>query len=247
MDILIVDDEPLARQRLLRMIDRIDGCQVVAEAGRAEEVMAAISQHDPDVVLMDVRMPGEDGLSLAWRIAELEDPPALIFCTAFDQYALEAFGTQAVGYLLKPVKAEHLQEALAKASRLNKLQRARLADSSVAPAEPRKSHIRVKTRRGIELLAVAEIRCFIADQKYVTAIHPAGEHLLDETLKQLEDAFGDRFVRVHRNALVALEHMEAMEKNDQGQYHIRLTGIPQTPLISRRHASQVKKAFENRT
>lgn len=246
MDILIVDDEPLARQRLIRMIGRIDGYEVVAEAGRADEVMVAICQHDPDVVLLDVRMPGEDGLSLAYRIAELEDPPALIFCTAFDQYALEAFGTQAVGYLLKPVKAEHLQEVLAKACRLNKLQRVQLDQAPSSVGEPRKSHIRVKTRRGLELLAVDDIRCFVADQKYVTAYHPAGEHLLDESLRQLEDDFGDRFVRVHRNTLVAHAHMEAMEKNAQGQYSLRLAGVNQTPLISRRHASLVKKAFESR-
>lgn len=246
MDILIVDDELLARQRLVRMVGNIDDCAVIAEAESAEAAMAAICNHDPDVVLLDVRMPGEDGLSLAYRIAELEDPPALIFCTAFDQYALEAFGTQAVGYLLKPVKAEHLQEILAKASRLNKLQRAKIDKTTPPSSAPRKSHIRVKTRRGMELLAVADIRCFIADQKYVTAYHPAGEHLLDETLKQLEDTFSDRFVRVHRNALVAHSHMEAMEKNAQGQYTLRLSGVEQSPLISRRHASLVKRVFEAR-
>ncbi|MCE3251016.1 MAG: DNA-binding response regulator [Cellvibrio sp.] len=104
MDILIVDDETLARQRLLRMVEKIDGFCVVAEADNAEDALAAITRNDPDIVLLDIRMPGRDGLSLAQDIAELEDAPAVIFCTAFDQYALDAFGTNAVGYLLKPVR-----------------------------------------------------------------------------------------------------------------------------------------------
>ena len=103
MDVLIVDDEPLARQRLARMLDKLDGYDLVAEAENGEAALAAICKFDPDIVLLDVRMPGEDGLSVARRIGALDDPPAVIFCTAFDQYALDAFGTEAVGYLLKPV------------------------------------------------------------------------------------------------------------------------------------------------
>jgi len=141
MDILIVDDEPLARQRLVRMLNNVEHCSCVNEAESAEAALAAIAEHDPDVVLLDVRMPGEDGLSLAYRIAELEDPPAIIFCTAFDQYALDAFGTQAVGYLLKPVKSEHLLDALEKARRVNRLQRAQLSAS--ASPEKRKTHLSV--------------------------------------------------------------------------------------------------------
>ena len=120
MDILIVDDEPLARQRLLRMVEKIEGFCVIAEADNAEDALVAITQYDPDIVLLDIRMPGRDGLSLAQDIAELEDAPAVIFCTAFDQYALDAFGTNAVGYLLKPVKAEQLLQVLEKAQKLNK-------------------------------------------------------------------------------------------------------------------------------
>lgn len=244
MDILIVDDEALARQRLVRMVEKLEDCQVVGEADGAEAALIAICQHDPDVVLLDVRMPGEDGLSLAHRIAQLDDAPALIFCTAFDEYALDAFGTSAVGYLLKPVKAEQLAEVLAKAQRLNKLQRAAISDRPARNADQR-SHITAKTRRGVELIPVDDVRYFIADHKYVTVFHLRGEHLLDETLKELEEEFTDRFLRIHRNALISLQHIEAVERNAQGQYQVRLADTEHKPIVSRRHAGNLKSLLKN--
>lgn len=240
MDLLIVDDEVLARQRLVRMVEKLDDCQVVGEADNADAALAAICALDPDVVLLDIRMPGEDGLSLAHRIARLEDPPALIFCTAFNEYALEAFGTVAVGYLLKPVKAEQLTEVLAKAQRLNKLQRAAMSEPRPTQANPQRSHITAKTRRGVELIALDDVRYFIADQKYVTVYHLGGEHLLDETLKELEEEFGENFLRIHRNALISVRHIEAVERNPQGQYQVRLSDTEHKPVVSRRHAGSLK-------
>ena len=249
MDILIVDDEPLARQRLVRMVEKIDGFRVIAEADNAEDALVSITQNDPDIVLLDIRMPGRDGLSLAQDIAELEDAPAVIFCTAFDQYALDAFGTNAVGYLLKPVKAEQLLQVLDKASKLNKIQRSAAqrvaAQKTTAPkAENQRTHIAAKTRRGVELIALDDVRYFLADQKYVTVFHRSGEHLLDETLKELEEEFGARFVRVHRNSLVAVKHIEALERNAQGQYQLRLADIELRPTISRRHVGDVKELLK---
>lgn len=243
MDILIVDDEALARQRLVRMAEKLEDCHVVGEADSAESAMAAICAQDPDVILLDVQMPGEDGLSLARRIAELEHPPALIFCTAYDQYALEAFGTEAVGYLLKPVRAEHLREVLAKAQRLNKLQRAAITEERPASTSQR-SHITAKTRRGLELIAIDDIRFFLADQKYVTVYHLGGEHLLDETLKELEAEFAGRFVRIHRNALISLKHIEAVERSNQGHYQVRLADTEHKPVVSRRHAGNLKNLIK---
>ena len=249
MDILIVDDETLARQRLLRMVEKIDGFCVVAEADNAEDALAAITRNDPDIVLLDIRMPGRDGLSLAQDIAELEDAPAVIFCTAFDQYALDAFGTNAVGYLLKPVKAEQLLQVLEKAKKLNKIQRGaaqRIAaqKNSLPAAENQRTHITAKTRRGVELIPLEEVRYFLADHKYVTVYHRNGEHLLDETLKELEEEFGARFVRVHRNSLVAVKHIEALERNAQGQYQVRLADTELRPVISRRHVSDLKELLK---
>ncbi len=240
MDVLIVDDEELARQRLVRMVEKIEGFAVVAEADGAEQAMVAITAHDPDIVLLDIQMPGRDGLSLAQDIAALEDPPAIIFCTAYDQYALDAFGTNAVGYLLKPVKAEQLLQVLEKATKLNKIQRV-AAQSDVAPKkDSQRTQISAKTRRGVELIPVDDVRYFLADHKYVTVYHRNGEHLLDETLKELEEEFAGRFVRIHRNSLVSVKHIEALERTAQGQYQVRLTDIDARPVISRRHVSDLK-------
>ena len=244
MDILIVDDESLARQRLLRMVEKIEGFSVVAEADNAEDALIAITQYDPDIVLLDIRMPGRDGLSLAQDIAELEDAPAVIFCTAFDQYALDAFGTNAVGYLLKPVKAEQLLQVLDKASKLNKIQRVAAQKNNVPQAENQRTHISAKTRRGVELIALDDVRYFLADHKYVTVYHRTGENLLDETLKELEEEFNERFVRIHRNSLVSIKHIEALERNAQGQYQVRLADIELRPVISRRHVSNLKELLK---
>ena len=240
MEILIVDDEPLARQRLVRMIEKLEEHNIIAEAENADEALAAINQHDPDIVLLDVRMPGKDGLTLAHEISQLDCPPAIIFCTAFDQYALDAFGTNAIGYLLKPIKAEQLQEALSKAQKLNKVQRAAAQTTPVTEPKNSRTHISAKTRRGIELIPLEDVRYFVADHKYVTVFHRNGENLLDETLKELEEEFGSRFLRIHRNALISVKHIEAIERAAQGQYQVRLADTEQRPIISRRHVSDVK-------
>ena len=243
MEILIVDDEPLARQRLLRMIEKLAVHHVVGEAENAETALTAIEEHDPDVVLLDVRMPGKDGLTLAREISQLDCPPAIIFCTAFDQYALDAFGTTAIGYLLKPIKSEQLEEALLKAQKLNKVQRAAAQQTPVANKATR-THISAKTRRGIELIPLEDVRYFVADHKYVTVFHRNGEHLLDETLKELEEEFAPRFIRIHRNALVSVKHIEAIERAAQGQHQVRLADTAQRPIISRRHVSDVKELLK---
>lgn len=239
MDVLIVDDEPLARERMLRMMARLDAYRVVGEAENAEQALAAIVEHDPDIVLLDIQMPEEDGLSAARRITSMDDPPAVIFCTAYDEYALDAFATAAVGYLLKPVKQQDLEAALEKAQKLNKVQLAALADRK-APNKQR-NHISARTRRGVELIPLNQVRFFIADHKYVTVHHTDGETLIDETLKELEQEFGDQLVRVHRNALVLIDAIEGMERNAQGQYRVRLKDIEEQPVVSRRHVARLRE------
>jgi two-component system response regulator AlgR len=239
MDVIIVDDEPLARDRLARMVSKMEDCQVVAQAENVEQALLAVAEFDPDVVLLDVRMPEEDGISAAKKITTMEDPPAVIFCTAYDEYALDAFSTDAVGYLLKPVKQEDLEAALLKTQKLNKMQLAALAERQV-PDNQRK-HISAKTRRGVELIPLDNVRFFIADHKYVTVYHTEGETLIDDTLKELETEFSNLFVRIHRNALVAIEAIEGMERNPQGQYRVRLKNIEEKPIVSRRHVSRLRE------
>ncbi len=243
MHVLVVDDEVLARQRSMRMIENIDGYSVVGEASNGEAAIKSIQNLDPDIVLLDIRMPGEDGLATAKRIAELSDPPAVIFCTAYNEYALEAFSTLAVGYLLKPLQNEQLISALEKASKLNKVQKA------VLEKEPenanRRSKIAAKTRRGVELVNIEEVYCFIADQKYVTIVHKNGETLIDDTLKDLEEEFDGLFIRVHRNALVSIKEISKLERMPTGQYQLQLKSAQYRPVVSRRHVASVRELLSN--
>ncbi len=238
MDILIVDDEALARERLVRMIEPLESHRVVGEAATAAEAIAKVGQYDPDIVLMDVRMPGEDGLSAAEQLSQLEDPPTVIFCSAYDEYAIHAFTVEAAGYLLKPVKREQLYEALEKAQKLNRVQRAALERPEHNPNQ--RSHISAKTRRGVELIPLNNIYYFNADHKYVTVFHKEGETLIDDTLKDLENEFGERFVRVHRNALVAVQYIEGMERASAGHYEVRIKGTESQPIVSRRHVAKLR-------
>jgi two-component system response regulator AlgR len=210
MKVLIVDDEKLARDRISRMLADVDGYDVVGEAGHGVE---AIEQ------------------------CQMEEPPAVVFCTAYEEHAIEAFNVQAVGYLLKPVRREDLVNVLRSAKRANKAQLAALMEQD----GDRRSHISARTRRGIELIPIDEVRFFQADQKYVTVRHGEGELLIDETLRELEDEFGKRFVRVHRNALVASRYIEGLERDENGHFQIRMRGVDERVDISRRHLSSVRK------
>ena len=237
MKVLIVDDEQLARDRLARMVTDFPGYEVVGEAANGIEAVQLAVKVQPEVVLLDIRMPGMDGLEAARHLGEFEEPPAVIFCTAYDEHAVEAFDLQAVGYLLKPVRKNDLETAFAKAQRVNKAQLAALADEQ----PPRRSHISARTRKGIELIPVHDVRYFQADQKYVTVRHSEGEIIVDETLRELEDEFGEQFVRVHRNALVASKFVIGLDRLANGHYQIRLNGIEDTVDISRRHVAAVRK------
>lgn len=243
MRILIVDDEPLARDRLKRMLSVIDSCMHVGEAGSGEQALEVAEKFSPDLVFMDVRMPGMDGLAAAQYLSDFEPPPAVIFCTAYDDYAVEAFSSQAIGYLLKPVKQVDLENAILRTKRINKAQLIELQDSPVYQADGR-SHIAAKNRRGIDLVAIADVRLFQADHKYVTAYHTQGEALLDETLKELEDEFENRFFRIHRNALISIPHIEGLERNLEGQFFVRLQGMDIRPQVSRRHVAPLRKLLE---
>lgn len=245
MKILIVDDEPLARERLSRMVGELEGYEVLEPgAGNGEEALALIGQLKPDIILLDIRMPGMDGLQVAARLCEMDMAPAIIFCTAHDEFALEAFQVCAVGYLVKPVRSEALADALKKAERLNRMQLAVLARPA-AETGPR-THISARTRKGIELISVDQVLYFIADHKYVTLRHEQGEVLLDEPLKLLEEEFGERFVRIHRNALVACDRIERLQRTALGHFQLYLRSLEDEPLaVSRRHVAGVRKLMQS--
>lgn len=242
MKILVVDDEKLARDRLVRIVERLDGYDVVGEAGHGLEAVEQAQALAPDLVLLDIRMPGMDGLEAARHLSMMDSPPAVIFCTAFEEHAVEAFDVQAVGYLLKPVRATDLEEALARASRANRAQLAALSDEELGSGA--RTHISARTRRGIELVPVDEIRFFQADQKYVTVRWPDGELLIDDTLRQLELEFGERFIRIHRNALISVRHLEGLERDAQGHYQVKLRGVDDRLDVSRRHVAGLRRFMQ---
>lgn len=244
--VLICDDEPLARDRMRRMLEKVPATLCVGEAENGQELLEMVPRVHPELILLDIRMPGMDGLRAASRLSESENPPAIVFCTAYDEHAIEAFKVNAVDYLLKPVRQEDLESALHKAGRINKAQMSAVRKEMGEERDPdgsEREYISARNRRGIELIPVADVRYFLADQKYVTVRHSQGETLLDETLKDLETEFGDRFLRIHRNALVALDYVEGMEHKG-GQYQLRLQGIEERLTVSRRHASAVKKLLQ---
>lgn len=243
MKVLIVDDERLARDRLARMVSALEGYEVVGQAGNGREALNQAVEADPDLVLLDIRMPGMDGLEAARHLSELEEPPAVIFCTAYEEHAVQAFDLQAVGYLLKPVRRETLEAALDKAQRVNKAQLAALG-GELAPS--RRTHISARTRRGIELVPVDDVRYFQADQKYVTVRFGGGEVIIDETLRELEREFGDLFLRIHRNSLVATAYIESLERVGPGQSCIRLKGVTEPLDVSRRHLAAVRKSIKGK-
>lgn len=247
MKVLVVDDERLARDRLNRMVSSLNGYEVVGEAASGEEALHKAMTLDPDVVLLDIRMPGMDGLSVGDRLSKLESPPALIFCTAFSEHAVAAFDTLASGYLLKPVRRDELADTLAKVGRVNRVQESALARDSgeEEPKNRARTHISARTRRGIELIPLSDIRFFQADHKYVTVRHDKGEVLIDDTLRDLEDEFGDKVVRVHRNALVMMDHLEGLERDSRGHYRVRMRGVEEKLDVSRRHISGLRKLVQN--
>lgn len=241
MRIVLVDDEALARDRLRRLLEGEDDHQVVGEAANGIQAVGVCEALQPELVLLDIRMPGMDGLETARHFLQLDSPPAVIFCTAYEEHAVQAFDLQAVGYLLKPVRKENLLLALDKAVRLNRAQLAFLNDAD----DDRRSYISARTYKGVELIAVNDVRYFLADQKYVTVRYSKGEVIVDETLRELEDEFADMLVRVHRNALVAKSFIEGLNKDKQGQVAVKLRDVDETIDVSRRHLPAVRKIIKN--
>lgn len=242
MRVMIVDDEKPALSRLSSMLSEADGYDICAEASNGVEAIRQADKFKPDIVLMDIRMPGMDGLEAARHMSDYEQPPALIFTTAYGEHALEAFETNAVGYLLKPIRREKLMVELAKAKRLNKAQIGQLGDED----DSRRTHICARVRGNLELIPVEDIYYFQAEQKYVTVRHSGGEVLIEEPLKSLESEFGDLYMRIHRNALVAQKVMSGLEKTIEGRFNLRIKDIDDRLEISRRHVAGVRKFLRSR-
>ena len=244
LSVLIVDDELPARERLERLVTEVPGFEVAGVCSNGADALPLVGKLKPSILLLDIRMPGMTGIEVARHLGALEQPPAIVFTTAYDEYALQAFESQAVGYLLKPVRRERLEQALKHASRLSVPQLRGLG----TPTEPlvTRQHVAVRLRDELKLIAVKDIRYFRADQKYVTVRHSRGEDLIDEPLKQLEEEFAQDFVRAHRSLLVAVAHVEALERAGEDGYALRLRGEAEPLAVSRRQVAELRKRLTGR-
>ncbi|MGE3106645.1 MAG: LytR/AlgR family response regulator transcription factor [Lysobacterales bacterium] len=233
MRVLIVDDEPLARARLRSLLAEIalPGLELVGEAADGREAITQCDALAADTVLLDIGMPGLDGLEAARHLARFAEPPAVIFCTAFDAHALAAFEARAIDYLLKPIRADRLSTALERAARLggSGQRREAIANDGLA-----RSHLCARVRGSLRLVPIEEIAFLLAEDKYVLVHADSGEVLVDESLKSLETEFAGRFVRIHRNCLIARDRLIALERSADASMHARLRGAQRTLEISRR-------------
>ncbi len=242
MRVVIVDDEPLARDRLRRLLADFPGYEVVGEAGDGETALDLIDDEEPDLVLLDIRMGGMDGLQVARSMQDMDLPPAVIFTTAYSEHALSAFDANAQAYLLKPIRAEKLREALLRVRKPNRANR----PSVPTPGEegrPKREFVLATTRDGLVRIPAEDIVYFLADQKYTTVFHLHGEVLIEESLKTLEADFAPWFLRIHRKALVATRFIAGLEREKQGEQHhwLKLKHAQQALPVSRRRLAEVRR------
>ncbi|MBT8108400.1 MAG: LytTR family DNA-binding domain-containing protein [Gammaproteobacteria bacterium] len=246
MKVLIVDDEKPARDRLQQILEDEDDYEVVGEAANGHEALELAARLAPDIVLLDIRMPGMEGIETAHHLNSMNRPPAVVFTTAYDEYAIDAFEARAIGYVLKPVRRSRLTGALEHASRFASTT---LHDAaSEARLDVQRKHVCAQAHGELKLLPVEAITCFRADQKYVSVDHDDGQDLIDDSLKSLEAEFGDRFVRIHRGALIAVDRVARIEKNAEGKSRVVLRDDSHTDdkelIISRRHVAEVKRRLK---
>ena len=231
LNILLVDDEPLAVSRLRRLLADISDCEVVGEAFSGREALGKYTSLKPDVLLLDINMPELDGLQVAAKLKQLNPSPAIIFCTAYDQHALQAFNEQALDYLVKPVRRVRLREALTKARQFLGLQEGEHSN---------RQYIRSRVGEKVILIPLLDILFCRAEDKYTIIYHVNGEALIDNPLKSLEQEFKEKFIRVHRNTLVLRERVRGLQRDGKGQHHVLLEGTEEQPLISRRNYTYVR-------
>ena len=238
MNVVIVDDEPLARDRLRRMVETLGDHTVIGEIADTSDCLPRLADLAPDAVLLDVNMPGRDGLQIADALSRSNLPPAVIFVTAHSEHALSAHNAVCAGYLLKPVRREDLAAALARAARPSRAQFAALAEHvDIGTAS---GYVSARTRDGIERVAIRDILYFWADHKYTSVFHRDGELLIEQSLATLEQSLAETFVRVHRKALVARAHVTGLKYSDDGSAGLTIAEHAAIVPVSRRRLPDVK-------
>ena len=238
MQVLVVDDEPLARDRLIRFLQDLDQVTGTAVAHNGFDALQKLQAQTFDVVLLDMRMPGQSGLEVAEQLTNLPEPPAIIFCTAYDDYALAAFQVKAQAYLLKPIQRQMLVDALDDCRQLNRAHLLALTDQEQVPS------IAVQTGREMERLPLTEVYYFRAEQKYVSLFSRRGERIVDESLNSLEQRFPDQLIRVHRNTLVYRPRVVKLTRDIKGGFWLTVESVCDPLRVSRRHAMGLRRLFE---
>lgn len=246
MNVLIVDDEAPARDRLRQLLEEDGAHAVVGEAANGKHALELAEKLSPDVVVLDIRMPGLSGIETAHHLNTFDNPPAVIFATAYDEYAIEAFEASAVGYVLKPVRRERLNQALGLAQRLSNSVLGTVANK--AGISNRRNHVCTRSHGEMKLIPISDVHYFLADQKYVSVFHTSGQDLIDDSLKALEEEFDDTFVRIHRGALVAVSSIDSLKKTEDGRSQVVLrdggSDDVEELIVSRRHLTNVKRRLK---
>jgi two-component system response regulator AlgR len=241
--VLIVDDEPPARERLRQLLEDTGEHEIVGEAGNGREALDIAAQASPEVVLLDIRMPGMDGIETAHHLNSAEVPPAVVFTTAYDEYAIDAFEANAIGYVLKPIRRERLSAALRQAARLTSEALSNVGEQAGTGA---RKHLCARLHDELKLIPIEDVHYFVADQKYVSVVHRDGRDLIEDSLKSLETEFESGFVRVHRGAVVALAAIDSLKKDEDGRTRVILRSgdAGDELVVSRRHVADVKRRLK---
>ncbi len=227
LKLFIVDDEPPAVERMTSLLADMPDVEIVGCESRSDRVLERCVELAPDAILLDIEMPGLDGMQLATRIHDLKSPPQIIFVTAYEDYAVDAFGLEAVDYLVKPVRPGRLQQALK-----------RLQPES---AYLESAHLAARIGDRLIRLPLQSVRVLVASDKCVIAHSLDGQSLLDGSLKQIEEQYPGHFVRVHRNALVSRSHIRSVYRNSDGIERVEIEGTDVQPEISRRNRGELKR------
>ena len=237
---IVIDDEPLARQRLKRLLANLE-VNVIAEGCDGQQAVELSDQFQVDIIFLDINMPIKNGIVAAQEIVSSnKQPPAIIFCTAYDEYALEAFNTDAAAYILKPVNQATLSDAINKAQRISKVQ----IDNWLSQQEI-VTKLAIKTGSVTESVSVDQFVYFYVNDKHVyTKRIDKPEMLVDYTLKEIESLLADDIIRIHRSCLVNKRYLDKMIRDGSNSARVKLRHTDKEFDISRRHLSEVKKCFQ---
>lgn len=231
LNILIIDDEKPARDRLRRLLTDLPRYGVAGEAASGSQALEMIRELEPDILLLDISMPGMDGMSLAKVLQDGGASAAVIFCTAYQDQAIRAFEVEAVDYLVKPVRTERLEKALEKARRyLGRDQ-----------GQQEEHYLRSTVGGKVVLTSIHSVIALVAEDKYTTVIHEKGTTVIDESLTELDRRFKDLFFRIHRKSLISRKHLRGLERTSEGHTQVLLSGTDRKPEVSRRNIASLRK------